>query len=406
MEKESKTYKVLRIVLFVVIGLILLMLAYGVIKLVPKAINSIKGVGSGASTALTLSTDKAEVKPGEPFLVRARHTPVVSGNYILTYDCKANVYFEFLSASSSERILCNSTTTLPAFSLKQSADQTIFESVVRSFVVADSKATLPLTIPFTISLTSSSTGKVLGEGKGSVILTNTPNATTTGNVQVTPPVATTTPTTPAPVKTPPASTGNGTGSQVHQPGTVIQTAGNISGSYNGTYPTQYPTSIGTNYVNGYNPAQPIQGIYPQGFDLGVTAVNVSANYAYSGYNNGSAPQTVRVTVTNNSALTSGPWSFNITYPFEQYGDNYYDDYQYGYRNDRYTNNSYNNYNSRSIVPNIYNSVSQSPLRGGESRTFDVNINLVALRGGVMTLRVVANQPEYNFNNNQFSVPVR
>lgn len=412
MEKESTTYKVLRVVLFVVIGIILLMLAYGVIKLVPKAINSIKGVGNGAGTTLTISTDKAEVKPGEPYLLRARHTSVVSGNYVLTYECDSDIYFEFLSASSSERVACDSTTTLPAFSLKQSTDQIIFETVVRSFVVADSKTTLPVTIPFTISLTSSSTGKVLGVGKGSVILTNTPNASSTGNVDVTPPVATSTPA--APVKnnnntTSNGSTVNNSGSVVSQQGTVVGTAGSISSgpSYNG--PTAYPTSMTASYVNGYSPTQPIQGFYPQGLDLGISAINVSANYAYTGYNS-SAPQTIRVTVTNNSGLSSGPWSFNITYPFEQYGNNYYnngyDDYRYGNSYDRYNDYDYNRYNGGSIVPNIYNSVSQTALRAGESRTFDVNINSVALQGGLMTLRVVANGPEFNFNNNQFSVPVR
>lgn len=411
MEKESTLYKVLRIVLFVVIGVILLFLIYGVVKLVPKAINSIKGIGSGGTT-LNISTDKPEVKPGEPFLIRTRHTNLVSGNYVLTYDCDdETIYFESLSASSTTRVACNATTTLPVYSLKQSSDQVVFETVVRTFTVAGSDVKLPSTIPFTISIVSSSTAKTLGQGKGTVILTNTPSATTTapGDVQTTP-AATTTPNEyPSKGNTTPANNNTGTntganntsntgsqvkgdGAHVTQPGTVISTAGTISGTYYGNQVPQYPVGIGTSFVNN----GPIgNAIYPaQGMDLSVYATNISQNYVYNGYS-GSAPQTIRVTVTNNSALSSGPWSFNISYPYEQFGYDYYN-YRYG-----------NNYGSSNIVPNLYNSVTQTALQAGESRTFDVNINAVARYAGQpMYITVVPSRAEYNYANNQYSVPVR
>ncbi len=211
MNKDSLLYKVLRIVLFVVLAVIAFMLLYGIIKLVPRAISALTGGSSNTpATTLVVTSDKPTVRPGEPFKLSTTHTNTVSGKYILNYDCDKNVYFEFVTASSSERVTCNGTGMIPPFAIKQVNNQTVYEGILRPFYT-DLALQSQTAINLKVSLISSSTLKVIGMG--------------TTTISIVPSMATTTPPVGHGTSTPPTSGTGGMTGTVHHGGTSNQPVG-------------------------------------------------------------------------------------------------------------------------------------------------------------------------------------
>lgn len=164
----------MRILFVLGIIIILVILAIGMVKIVPKVFSSLANVGGGLSNLtnkeqIIVSTNTDEINSGDEFIVSWEHKNKSEGStgiYSITHNCVNDISFEIIGSEGSKALICNT-----PFSISP-------EPVSVKLKPSLSKENTLRDVDIMISYVEKNTSVVKTDGEKLITITNTDGAPT------------------------------------------------------------------------------------------------------------------------------------------------------------------------------------------------------------------------------------
>lgn len=260
---------IMKILFILGIVAILIMIVFGIMRIVPKIVSSLASAGSAISNVtinredIAVNTNTDELTTGQSFILSWEHTnPKEEGVYAFSYECAADVEFKIVGKNNTQKtIICNTPFTL--------SDTPISVQLIPILTQKDSLRDIAVSILFT------PTGVTVPSTKGEKVLTlrNFNDASQGGNLA--------------------------------NNDVTITTDYDSLNEQSGTSTPTRPTTSNKPTTNNPTPSTPITGgitpTYRAPADLAISNVRATGTR-------------VQFTVTNTGGRASGIWSFNYTLP--------------------------------------------------------------------------------------------
>lgn len=263
-------------ILFVLgIIVILIMIVFGIMRIVPKVIGSLATAGSALTNAtfnresIDVTTNSDELTSGEPFVLSWEHINPKDDNglYAFSYACEADVSFKIIGKNDAAKsIICNTPFTL--------SDVPINIQLIPTLTQKDSLRDVELTISYTQE--DANAPRVRGEKTVTIRNFGDDNSGNLADVGVV-------------IETDYDSIGDSDDSGSSQNNQSSGSNNNSNSSGSGT-----PTTGGSGQV--YNPP-----VYRGPADLAISNVRATGSI-------------VQFTVSNVGGTSTGVWTFNYTLP--------------------------------------------------------------------------------------------
>lgn len=134
-------------ILFVIgVIIILIVLAFLIIRFVPKIFGGLANVGSSlggvfGNKEIVINTSDSSLQDGDKFTINWNHKSDKPGSYNITYDCIDTLSLDIITNSGTKRLICNNVFTL--------GPNVSNASLVIHLTTKDSFADVPIKISFT-----------------------------------------------------------------------------------------------------------------------------------------------------------------------------------------------------------------------------------------------------------------
>ncbi len=284
MNQDSTLYKVLRVIFIIVIVVVLFLIAFGIVKLIPRALTALSNIkGTSTSTPsgivmLNVSPDKTVVRSGEPFMLRVIHSSTIAGTYSFQYECSDVANYELVRNASVQAIQCGQRFSLPVASTTNTLDRTEYDVILRPLLNQNlaSSTSSQVKSNFQAFLMSSTDRSIIAMGTSSI------------NIKL--------------------------GTEINPPSTMVP---HQHTAYEGGDPAEASVAPQTTHTSEY---QEVIGGTP---DLSVTLVKygiLNQNHQFVSLDTlkrdvtSSDIAAVRFEVQNIGSAVSGSWNFNATLP--------------------------------------------------------------------------------------------
>lgn len=170
---------ILRVLFIIAVIIIIIVLAFGIIRFIPAAFSSFANVGKSITSPFTsggdeilVETNNPNIKNGDEFTVYWDYETESEGKFFLNYPCIKDLKVNVIYSDGNRRLLCNTQYPVASGSIDLEADLT----------KADSFADLPIEISFV----ENKTKNIEASGKAIITVANsdTPVGSAAGNATI------------------------------------------------------------------------------------------------------------------------------------------------------------------------------------------------------------------------------